>query len=355
MDIYKLNVNKFQFVAVEHRSLSEYTYNYSKDGQVVNMNKQIYKNGILGLSKHTSSSISFTRCSLPIALIFIFSGVWNVPFISTCYLVKSAVLPKISYKQYEVLDAEMSFCKGLREQDIFLYSMNLKHYGHLMNGEHYNTVLARPDFYMLFDNRPDWEQRYIHKEYSAYLEPNVTFKQPCPDVYWFPIVTEKFCDDLVAIAENFGKWSDGSNSDERLQGGYEAVPTRDIHMTQVGLQSMYLKFLQLYVRPLQEAVFMGYYHNPPNSLMNFVVRYKPTEQPKLRPHHDSSTYTINIALNTAGVDYEGGGCRFLRYNCSVTDTEKGWMLMHPGRLTHFHEGLETTKGTRYIMISFVDP
>ncbi|XP_037038309.1 procollagen-lysine,2-oxoglutarate 5-dioxygenase isoform X2 [Bradysia coprophila] len=282
-------------------------------------------------------------------------GVWNVPFISTCYLVKSAVLPKISYKQYEVLDAEMSFCKGLREQDIFLYSMNLKHYGHLMNGEHYNTVLARPDFYMLFDNRPDWEQRYIHKEYSAHLEPNVTFKQPCPDVYWFPIVTEKFCDDLVAIVENHGKWSDGSNSDERLQGGYEAVPTRDIHMTQVGLQSMYLKFLQLYVRPLQEAVFMGYYHNPPNSLMNFVVRYKPTEQPKLRPHHDSSTYTINIALNTAGVDYEGGGCRFLRYNCSVTDTEKGWMLMHPGRLTHFHEGLETTKGTRYIMISFVDP
>lgn len=47
--------------------------------------------------------------------------------------------------------------------------------------------------------------------------------------------------------------------------------------------------------------------------MNFVVRYKPTEQPKLRPHHDSSTYTINIALNRAGVDYEGGGCKFLRY------------------------------------------
>lgn len=46
--------------------------------------------------------------------------------------------------------------------------------------------------------------------------------------------------------------------------------------------------------------------------MNFVVRYKPTEQPKLRPHHDSSTYTINIALNNAGVDYEGGGCKFLR-------------------------------------------
>lgn len=55
------------------------------------------------------------------------------------------------------------------------------------------------------------------------------------------------------------------------------------------------------------------------------------------------------------IELQGGGCRFLRYNCSVTDSRKGWMLMHPGRLTHYHEGLKTTKGTRYIMISFVDP
>ena len=33
----------------------------------------------------------------------------------------------------------------------------------------------------------------------------------------------------------------------------------------------------------------------------------------------------------------------------------GWIFMHPGRLTHQHEGLYTTKGTRYIMVSFVDP
>ena len=94
---------------------------------------------------------------------------------------------------------------------------------------------------------------------------------------------------------------------------------------------------------------------PPKAIMNFIVRYKPDEQPSLRPHHDSSTFTINIALNQVGVDYEGGGCRFIRYNCSVLDLTPGEMLMHPGRLTHYHEGLPTTKGTRYIMISFVNP
>lgn len=35
--------------------------------------------------------------------------------------------------------------------------------------------------------------------------------QPCPDVYWFPIVTPRFCNELVDIVETFGKWSTGSN------------------------------------------------------------------------------------------------------------------------------------------------
>ena len=38
--------------------------------------------------------------------------------------------------------------------------------------------------------------------------------------------------------------------------------------------------------------------------MNFVVKYHPSKQYFLRPHHDSSTYTINVALNRRGVDYE---------------------------------------------------
>ena len=41
---------------------------------------------------------------------------------------------------------------------------------------------------------------------------------------------------------------------------------------------------------------------------------------------------------------QGGGCRFIRQNCSVIDTKLGWALMHPGRLTHYHEGLPTTRG-----------
>lgn len=281
-------------------------------------------------------------------------GMWNVPYVSSVYLIKSSAFKHISFdhKQY---DPDMAMCDSLRNAGVFMHVVNRRIHGHLVNAEGFNTTLARPDFYTLFTNKYDWTQKYIHPNFAKQLEENTTITQACPDVYWFQIATDAFCDDLIAIMENFGQWSDGSNNDKRLDGGYEAVPTRDIHMKQVGLEPLWLKFLQLFVRPLQEKVFLGYYHNPPRSLMNFVVRYRPDEQPSLRPHHDSSTYTINIALNTAGVDYEGGGCHFLRYNCSVTTTKKGWMLMHPGRLTHYHEGLLVTNGTRYIMISFVDP
>ena len=38
--------------------------------------------------------------------------------------------------------------------------------------------------------------------------------------------------------------------------------------------------------------------------MMFVVKYWPEGQHSLRPHHDSSTFTINVALSKPGVDFE---------------------------------------------------
>ncbi|KAJ8667494.1 hypothetical protein QAD02_009157, partial [Eretmocerus hayati] len=285
-------------------------------------------------------------------------GLWNVPFVGSCYLVNASLLRDDSRRPiYEEanLDPDMAFAHANRRRDIFMHVSNRLDFGHLVNPDNYNSSLTNPDLYQLFDNKVDWEKRYLHPDYHKSLDTDHTPLQPCPDVFWFPIVSRRFTKEFVEIMENYGKWSDGSNYDPRLSDGYENVPTRDIHMSQVGLEAQWLLFLRDYVRPIQESVFTGYFHDPPRSLMNFVVRYRPDEQPSLRPHHDSSTYTINIALNEVGVDYEGGGCRFIRYDCSVTDTKPGWMLMHPGRLTHYHEGLLVTKGTRYIMISFVDP
>ncbi|CAG5117998.1 unnamed protein product, partial [Candidula unifasciata] len=284
-------------------------------------------------------------------------GLWNVPHITNIMLVQGRHLPalKDAYTYNTNVDPDMSFCQAARDKVIFLYLTNQDDWGHLVYPDEFDTTRLHPELWEIFNNRLDWEKRYIHPNYSKSLEENAVFEMPCPDVYWFPIVSDTFCDEFVAEFEHFGKWSSGKNEDPRLAGGYENVPTVDIHMNQIGLERHWLHFLREFVRPLQEKVFLGYFHDPPHAIMNFIVRYRPDEQPLLRPHHDASTYTINIALNTPGLDFEGGGCRFLRYNCSITSPRKGWMFMHPGRLTHYHEGLRTLSGTRYIMISFIDP
>uniref|UniRef100_A0A673V156 procollagen-lysine 5-dioxygenase n=1 Tax=Suricata suricatta TaxID=37032 RepID=A0A673V156_SURSU len=285
-------------------------------------------------------------------------GVWNVPYISQAYVIRGETL-RTELPQREVFsgsdtDPDMAFCKSLRDKGIFLHLSNQQEFGRLLATSRYDTDHLHPDLWQIFDNPLDWQEQYIHENYSRALEGQGLVEQPCPDVYWFPLLSDQMCDELVEEMEHYGQWSGGRHEDSRLAGGYENVPTVDIHMKQVGYEDQWLQLLRTYVGPMTESLFPGY-HTKTRAVMNFVVRYRPDEQPSLRPHHDSSTFTLNVALNHKGLDYEGGGCRFLRYDCIVSSPRKGWGLLHPGRLTHYHEGLPTTRGTRYIMVSFVDP
>uniref|UniRef100_UPI00398EBAFC procollagen-lysine,2-oxoglutarate 5-dioxygenase 1 isoform X1 n=1 Tax=Pristiophorus japonicus TaxID=55135 RepID=UPI00398EBAFC len=284
-------------------------------------------------------------------------GLWNVPYISSVYLIQGTLLRSVLTEKdlyhFSRLDADMAFCHNIRDQGIFMYVSNRHEFGRIVSVANYQTGHLHNDLWQISENPQDWQEKYIHQNYSSIMEKKILL-QPCPDVYWFPIFTERACDDLVEEMEHFGQWSTGGNQDTRIQGGYESVPTIDIHMNQIGFEKEWQKFLREYVAPLTEKIYPGYFTKA-HSFLNFVVRYKPEEQPSLEPHHDASTFTINIALNRAGIDYEGGGCRFIRYNCSIKASRKGWTLMHPGRLTHYHEGLPTTSGTRYIAVSFVDP
>ncbi|XP_070695095.1 procollagen-lysine,2-oxoglutarate 5-dioxygenase 1 [Pempheris klunzingeri] len=326
-------------------------------------------------------------------------GVWNVPYVSSVYLVKASLLRSelTDYEQFNshILDPDMAFCHNVRNKGVFLYVTNMHSFGRILSTENYQTSHLHNDLWQIFENPADWQERYIHENYTLIMK-NKLIETPCPDVYWFPVFSDVACNHLVEEMEHFGKWSGGDNVDKRIQGGYENVPTIDIHMNQVNFDKEWHKFLLEYIAPITEKMYPGYYtkcstplnfvvrykpdeqpllsphHDASTFTINialnskdtdyqaqfdlaFVVRYKPDEQPLLRPHHDASTFTINIALNGVGLDYQGGGCRFIRYDCSVQAPRKGWALMHPGRLTHYHEGLPTTAGVRYIAVSFVDP
>lgn len=63
---------------------------------------------------------------------------------------------------------------------------------------------------------------------------------------------------VVQVNLVHGMYVSGQSKDERLDSGYEAVPTRDIHMNQVGLEKQWLHFLAKYIAPLNYKVYTGY-------------------------------------------------------------------------------------------------
>uniref|UniRef100_A0A673NAH5 procollagen-lysine 5-dioxygenase n=1 Tax=Sinocyclocheilus rhinocerous TaxID=307959 RepID=A0A673NAH5_9TELE len=284
-------------------------------------------------------------------------GVWNIPFMAHIYLIKGQTLRNELKNRnvfvLERLDPDMAMCRNARDLGVFMYVTNRHEFGRLISTANYNTSHYNNDLWQIFENPLDWREKYIHPNYTRIFTDNV-LEQPCPDVFWFPVLSEKACDELVEEMENYGSWSGGRHKDKRITGGYETVPTDDIHMKQIDFDKEWLHFIREFISPVTLKVFSGYYTKS-YAIMNFVVKYTPNRQAYLRPHHDSSTFTINIALNNKGLDFQGGGCRFHRYNCSIESPRKGWSFMHPGRLTHLHEGLPTTNGTRYIAVSFIDP
>jgi hypothetical protein len=50
-----------------------------------------------------------------------------------------------------------------------MYMTNLQHYGHLLNTENYETNHLHNDLYNIFENRFEWEQKYLHENYSTFL------------------------------------------------------------------------------------------------------------------------------------------------------------------------------------------
>lgn len=77
------------------------------------------------------------------------------------------------------MDPDMAFAYSNRARDIFMYVTNRLDFGHLVNNDNYDTTLTNPDIYQIFDNKLDWEKRYIHENYSLSFKDNATHYQVC--------------------------------------------------------------------------------------------------------------------------------------------------------------------------------
>lgn len=273
-------------------------------------------------------------------------GVWNVPYLSQAYLVAGAVLRgalggRRLFAQ-EDTDPDMAFCRSARDRGIFLHVTNREDFGHLLAAGSYNTSRLHPDLWQLPDNPQDWEEKYLHENYSRIFDEDL-YEEPCPDVYRFPLFSERLGAELVAEAERYGRWSR-----EHHEAGAEALG-----LSLLGLEPTWLGALRRFLAPVAQKLYPGY-HTKGRAVLSSVVRYRPPAGPPTPPARGppAATVTVSLALNG---DYQGGGWRFPRYECAVPGPPPGWALLHPGRLTHRPEALPPRTGTRYALVTLLDP
>ena len=90
------------------------------------------------------------------------SGLWNVPFISAVYLIQGKLIQNPETRPnfvYGNLDADMAFCKNLRDNGIFFYVSNRLNFGHLVNADDFKIDHTHNELWELINNQYDWEQR----------------------------------------------------------------------------------------------------------------------------------------------------------------------------------------------------
>lgn len=189
------------------------------------------------------------------------------------------------------------------------------------------------------DNWETWCDNYInpHIRKGQY---KLMVDEIGPNVLEFPLFTEKFCNEIIQLAEN-NTW---------VTDRHEYYPTTDQTMESLQMQGIYQKVLEEFVYPIW-VWFWELQGKNWNSLEseNFIAKYDTENQGSLDLHHDSSLITLNVRLNDK---FKGGGTYLPKYKTTVQPHKIGYAMSHPGNITHLHGGRPVEEGTRYILVSF---
>ena len=274
-------------------------------------------------------------------------GCWNVPYIAETILIHKNNINKYNFTNIKnnIYDPDLVFCYNIRDNYNFMYILNTEIYGYIDNE---NIPFQNITLDSIINNRKEWETKYLN---PIFTHDNIysIHKDLGNDIHFLELFTPIFCKEIIELAENNGSWSKGGDSyyDNRIN-NIEKYPTRDIQLYDINLEVMWKKIIEYYIAP-----FMWKHYNffTKEQNISFIVKYSLDGQRDLKPHHDSSSYTVNLCLND---DFSGGGCKFIKQDKIITNKKIGSLIIHPGRVTHLHEGLPITQGIRYILISFIN-
>ena len=177
------------------------------------------------------------------------------------------------------------------------------------------------------------------KDNNSYDQDWLALKPESKDIIKLSgLVPETWCTDLIAACEAYGNW-------QALPA--DKFPGQEIRLNQLADQSFIRGFRRLFYDELV-PICEGYFDKlKMHGLRDvFVIKYAEGSQIDLPIHNDMSLVSFSIKLN----DYYGGGeLNFPRQGLTNKTTSVGDILAWPGNVTHPHESLPITVGTKYAL------
>ena len=153
------------------------------------------------------------------------------------------------------------------------------------------------------------------------------------DMIVVDFMSKKQCQNMIDIANAHNDW-------KSLE--YDKFPAQEIRLKELNLWHELEVHWNEYIKPIVEKYWK------PLEMYGlrdaFVLKYDTASQTKLALHHDASYVTGSVKLNE---DYVGGELVFPRQGVSNINLEAGQLLLFPGAVTHPHECLELTHGSKY--------
>jgi hypothetical protein len=158
------------------------------------------------------------------------------------------------------------------------------------------------------------------------------------------IFTNDICRWIINECENYASSNGGWTKKRHIK-----YPTTDLPVENV---KTIFPFITETFKTITHKIKNGYNLNDDikvNFIDVFIVKYKHNEQNFLELHKDGSFLSFNILLSSPD-EFEGGGTYF--DDGLIMKSEQGDLTIHSSKIKH--AGLPITKGTRYLLVGFVN-
>jgi len=168
---------------------------------------------------------------------------------------------------------------------------------------------------------------------SLFYTPTHDYEVIDKDMILVDFMSEHQCKRLIELGEQHGEWQSLPN---------DTYPAQEIRLKQLNIYEELEEHWQNHIKPIIEPYWKPMVVEGVRDA--FMLRYSTESQTKLALHHDSSHVTGSVKLND---NYTGGELVFPRQNITNADIPVGKLLLFPGQVTHPHECVELTEGTKY--------